>query len=150
MITDKKIHALQKQKSKIEIEKMDSSQKISEIDEKIAKEYFGKMTYEEVEKLWNKDTNKGGVFQLYCINTLIIGKQGVITTDNSIYNESGIGTGHKVKGDDGKWYYSGGSYGGKGCIDSILGIAKPPKIYGNKDINPLQFGSSSSFSSDKK
>ena len=58
MITDKKIHALQKQKSKIEIEKMDSSQKISEIDEKIAKEYFGKMTYEEVEKLGNKDTNK--------------------------------------------------------------------------------------------
>merc|ERR1712228_983216 len=75
---------------------------------------------------WDKDTNKGGIIQIHCKQTLIIGKNGEINVTECGYSY-GFGIGKATI----KW--CGGAYGTKGN-----GFGQ---TYGNEELSELHFGS---------
>merc|ERR1712228_1072748 len=77
---------------------------------------------------WDKDTNKGGIIQIHCKQTLIIGKNGCIDVNGCGYPK-GFGFGQATKKE------SGGGYGTKGMGEG------GGQTYGNEELSELHFGS---------
>merc|ERR1712228_777159 len=79
---------------------------------------------------WNKDTNKGGIIQIHCKQTLLIGDKisvGISSTGCGYSKGFGIGKATKKA--------SGGGYGTK-----VMGKGGG-QTYGNEELTELHFGS---------
>eukprot|EP01084_Bolivina_argentea_P180969 312605_1 len=88
---------------------------------------------------WDRYTNSGGAIQIFSTKRIIISKNGGINLDKAGYSEEwGRGKGGRELND----FAGGGSHAvsGKG-----VRTAKGGKVYGDKTLNTLSYGSPSGF-----